>query len=534
MPELSTIGAGENSAPNARHADALLHAVGVRKSFGGAIALADGSLTVRAGEIHGLLGENGAGKSTLIKCLAGTPPPDQGTIIVDGRQLPRGHSAHHAAEAGLAFIHQEGALIEQLSVEENIALTVGYPCRAGFIDWREVRRRAREALDLLGVELDPAHLVAELPQATRTVVAIARALAQSARIIVLDEPTASVSPNDAKALFGVLKRLTAAGNAVVFVSHRLDEVYEHCDRITVLRDGITVAGDLANDIGQDDLIALICGQSVTFATSQQKHFDGQPQLDVSDLRGPTVGPISFAVRPGEIVGFTGLSDAGHYEIGELIFGLKPKMAGQVRLDGRPYSVRGPADALRHGVAYLPPDRIGAGLARDMTLAENLFLNPHAGTPSLTPVGILSPDREYAAALSILRQFQVRPPEPDMAIANLSGGNAQKVLVARWLHDVANVLIVNDATVGVDVRAREEIYTAIRRAADAGTAVLLITSDFEEIQALSERAFVLVRGLLAAELCVPRVTVTEITGAIAGYARQKDLTHAAEDDRQPNG
>jgi ribose transport system ATP-binding protein len=524
VPGTETAGADATTAPATAQADFLLQAAGLRKSYGGTVALANGSLAVRRGEIHGLLGENGAGKSTLIKCLAGTPAPDEGTIIVDGQELPRGHSARHAAEAGLAFIHQEGSLIETLSVEENIALTAGYPRRAGFIDWPRLRRFARDALEVLGVELDPSRIVAELPQATRTVVAIARALAQSARIVVLDEPTASVSPNDARALFRVLKRLSAAGNAVVFVSHRLDEVYELCDRIAVLRDGVTVASDLTTDISQKDLISIICGHEVAFAKKQATTTTGEPRLQVRDLKGPMVGPISFSVWPGEIVGFTGLSDAGHYEIGELIFGLKTPTTGALLLAGMPFAPDSPREALKRGVAYLPPDRIGSGLAREMTLAENLFLNPQYSGLSLTSNGILSPARERVAALSILRQFQVRPPDPDAPIASLSGGNAQKVLVARWLHKAAEILIVNDATVGVDVRAREEIYEVIRRAATAGTAVLLITSDFEEVQSLSGRAFVFVRGILSEELVGDRVTVPEITGALARHTLKRDMAN----------
>ena len=498
--------------------DALLCATGIRKAFGGAVALSNGNLSVRPGEIHALLGENGAGKSTLIKCLAGTPPPDGGEIVVAGKTLPPGHSARHAADAGLAFIHQESTLIESLSVEENIALTDGYKRRFGLIDWRHVRRFATQVLNKMGVDVHPGSLVAELPLAMRTVVAIAAALARSARILVLDEPTASLGANDVQALFRVLRRVSEAGNAVVFVSHRLDEVYELCDRITVLRDGATVGSVLPNDISKEDLITLICGHRVVIENKSAKSRTGDVMLSAQELKSTIVGPVSFALRPGEIVGFTGLSDAGHYEVGEVLFGIKPLRSGAVHLFGEPFVPTGPADAMRRGIGYIPPDRNLFGLARDMTLSENLFFNPLRKSPILTSAGIVSPLRELSAATSILRRFEVRPPLPNARIVSLSGGNAQKVLVARWLSDAAPVLIVNDVSAGVDVGSREEIYRAIRREAANGAAILVITSDFEEIEALCERAFVFVRGVCKAELVGGEVGVSRIAAClVAGTA-----------------
>ena len=323
---------GQSSMPVPRASpggDALLCATGIKKVFGGAVALSHGNLSVRAGEIHALLGENGAGKSTLIKCLAGTPPPDAGKILIGGSALPQGHSARHAAEAGIAFIHQETALIESLSVEENIALANGYQRRGGLIDWGEVRRFARIALDKMGVDLEPSRLVAELPPATRTVLAIAAALARSARILVLDEPTASLGASDVQALFRVLRRISEAGNAVVFVSHRLDEVYELCDRITVLRDGATVGTVIPDDITKDDLIALICGRRVVIDKKTEPPATAEPALTAKSLRGTIVGPVSFTIQTGEIVGLTGLSDAGHYEVGEILFGLQKPRSGSL-------------------------------------------------------------------------------------------------------------------------------------------------------------------------------------------------------------
>ena len=493
----------------------LLDARGICKAYGGTLALRDVSLAVRAGEIHALLGENGAGKSTLIKCLAGTPPPDAGTIAVEGHQLPDQHGAIEATAAGLAFIHQESTLVESLSVEENIAIVEGYPRRFGLIDWLAVRRRAIEALDLLGVAIDPRAKVAELPLASRTMVALARALALSAKLLVLDEPTASLGPSDVARLFAALRRISSQGGAVIFVSHRLDEVYDLCDHITVLRDGANVGSARPRELSRREMVAMICGHEVRFAGKNLPQRSTEPLLHAEALEGELLAPIDFTVGAGEIVGFTGLSDAGHYELGEMLFGLAPLVGGQLWLQGRRYTPRSPVAALTASVAYLPRDRNLDGLAREMTLTENLFLNPARESPAMAGSIWLLKEREDRAAAALLRRFAVRPPLPDARISTLSGGNAQKVLLARWLSTGARLLIINDVSVGVDVGAREEIYAAIRLASASGAAVMIVTSDFEEIENLCSRALVFSRGLLRAEFEGDQLTVSNLSGALAG-------------------
>ena len=491
-----------------------LDARDIRKAYGGAVALRGASLSVSRGEIHALLGENGAGKSTLIKCIAGTPPPDSGEIRIDGRLLPAGHSAAGAAAAGLAFIHQESTLIEDLSVEENIAIVEGYPRRFGIVDWGRVRRRAREALDVLGLAIDPGAKVAELPLAQRTTVAIARALALSATLLVLDEPTASLGAKDVAALFAALRRVIAQGGSIVFVSHRIDEVYDLCDRITVLRDGANAGTARPCDLSRGDLVKMICGHEIGIARKRSA-IAGRPVIEARGLEGDTVAPFDFQVGAGEIVGFTGLSDAGHYEIGQMLFGLASVAGGRMLLDGAAYAPRSPAEAMAAGVAYVPADRNTEGLAREMTLTENLFLNPDRRLPAMRGAAWQDGAREDGAARALLRRFSVRPPVPDAFIATLSGGNAQKVLLARWLASPSRVLVINDVSVGVDVGAREEIYAAINAAADAGAAVLIVTSDFEEIENLCSRAFVFARGVLRAELRGDAVTIPSLSAALAG-------------------
>ena len=493
----------------------LLDARGIRKAYGGSLALSGVSLTVQAGQIHALLGENGAGKSTLIKCLAGTPPPDAGTITIEGHRLPNQHGPVDATAAGLAFIHQESTLIEGLSVEENIAIVEGYPRRFGLIDWLAVRRRAIEALDLLGVAIDPGAKVAELPLASRTMVAIARALALSAKLLILDEPTASLGPSDVARLFAALRRISSQGGAVIFVSHRLDEVYDLCDHITVLRDGANVGNARPRELSRSEMVAMICGHEVRFAGKNRPRRSTEPLLHAKGLEGELLAPIDFTVGVGEIVGFTGLSDAGHYELGEILYGLAPIVRGQLRLQGQSYAPRSPVAALKASVGYLPRDRNLDGLAREMTLTENLFLNPARESPAMAGSIWLLKEREDGAASVLLRRFAVRPPLPNARLATLSGGNAQKVLLARWLSSGARLLIINDVSVGVDIGAREDIYAAIRLASASGAAVMIVTSDFEEIENLCSRALVFSRGLLRAEFESDELTVHNLSGALAG-------------------
>lgn len=503
----------------------LLEARDLRKSYGGAIALRDAALTVMPGEIHALLGENGAGKSTLIRCLAGTPPPDGGTIFVDGRPLPPQHGPKEAQLAGLAFIHQESSLIEDLTVEENIAMVQGYPTRFGLIDWGAVRARAREALDGLEASVDPGAPVAELPPASRTTVAIARAIALSAKLLVLDEPTASLGAKDVASLFAALRRISVQGGAIVFVSHRLDEVYDLCDRITVLRDGANVGSAAPGSLSRRDMVEMICGHHVTIKPKSAPPPAATPVIRGTELTGELVAPFSFEVGPGEIVGLTGLSDAGHYDVGAMLFGSSAVLGGGLTLDGEPYRPSGPAEAMRRGVGYLPPDRNRDGLAREMTLTENLFLNPSRRSPGMAGSHWLSHARERAAAVALLRRFAVRPPLPDAPVGTLSGGNAQKVLLARWLSASGRLLVINDVSVGVDIGAREDIYAAIREVAAAGTAVMIVTSDFEEIENLCSRALVFVRGVLRSELVGPEVTISRMSASLAGAWQAGDAAIA---------
>ncbi|GAC1594085.1 MAG: sugar ABC transporter ATP-binding protein [Acidimicrobiales bacterium] len=494
----------------------VLEVRGLQKIFGGNVALVDANLTVRPGEIHALLGENGAGKSTMIRCVARIFPPDGGEILANGEPLPERLSSAN----GLAFIHQETSLVEDMTIAENIAMSIGYARRFGVIDWASVERAASEALALMGVELNVQRLVAELPQATRTVVAIARAVAEHASLLVLDEPTATLSALEVDALFGIVRTLRDTGVGIIFVTHRLDEVYQLCDRVTIMRDGRTIASDDVGNISKARLVELITGHSGEFGDHVTPSAGVETLVGGEDVKTFFLGPISFSVRHGEVVGFTGLTNAGHYQLGALLFGLYPLHSGSLSLYGEPYRPMSVRDAMSRGIGYVPPDRSVAGLARDMSLAENLFLNPTPADDIYRAGRLLSRSREQTAATTLLERFRVRPSQPQLAVSTLSGGNAQKVLVGRWLHGSPRLLILNDLSFGVDIGAREQMYEIVERATHDGTTVIVITSDFEEIETMCSRAYILARGLLVAELSgaelnVPAITAKAVTAGGSG-------------------
>lgn len=492
---------------------ALLTIRGLQKIYGGNVALDRVDLEVHAGEIHALLGENGAGKSTLIKCLAGVEIPDQGTITLLGENYDPSKSSNSRIE----FIHQQSSLVEDLSIAENIAFSVGFPRRFGLIDWTRSGQLAVSVLDRMRVVLDPFTPVAELSQANRTVVAIARALAQDARVIVLDEPTANLSEREATTLFSLLENLRGQGVGVIFVSHHLDEVVALCDKATVFRDGKTViSGEQMQSLTREDLIEAITGERPNplenDPQSQRIAANGEG-LRLIDVEGELVGPLSMEFNPGEIVGITGLADCGHHQLGELIFGIGRMLGGRMEFLGNPYQPNSPEQAIARGVGYVPPDRELLGLAEELSIVENLFLNPRADDELAGKLGFLDKKRESARAKELIEEFSINPPVPELTVSSLSGGNAQKVLIARWLRQSPDLVILNDLTVGVDVGARRTIYSAVRRAAERGMAVIVVTSDFEEVAALCDRTYLMRDGSLCGELTNEVLTVESISSIV---------------------
>jgi ribose transport system ATP-binding protein len=481
----------------------------LRKVYGGTVALADVDIDVRSGEIHGLLGENGAGKSTLVRLLAGVEPADGGSLSIYGDELPARFSPDAVAALGVVFIHQNLGLVEGLSVAENIALAAGYAKRLGYISWPDTRRRARDALETMGVDIDVDTPVGNLPMASRAIVAIARALVQKVRLLVLDEPTATLGAHEVETLFAILRRLREQGVAVVLITHRLEEVLAIADRVTVLRDGRVTGVCSSDEVSAHDLVRLIIGTDLPGRPDRAMNV-GEPVLEFEQVQSGGVGPLTFAVRRGEVVGVTGLSGAGHTMLPQILFGFEPIRHGTITLDGMPFAPHGPADATARGCALVPADRNGAGAVPTMDLRENLFVNPRQRAFTMLRRG-----RETQAARTLLERFDVRPPMPSAEYSTLSGGNAQKVVLARCLSSSPRLLVLEEPTAAVDVGARAEIHHRLRAIAEAGAAVLLVSSDLEEIELVCDRAIVMERGRTRGTLEGSSVTASALLEAAYG-------------------
>lgn len=488
-----------------------LEVFAICKVYGGEVALADVSLTVARGQIHGLLGANGAGKSTLVRIVSGVEQQDGGSVSLGGELLPMPHNAAIARAHGLAMIHQDRALVPDLSIAENIALTLGFPLRRGLVDWRALRRQAREALARVGLEHDVEHFVRELPIADQTLVAIARALAVDAQLILLDEPTASLGAKDSARLYARMAALAKEGVTCVLITHALGEALRVCDQITILRDGRVIASRPSTELTEEDVTTLVIGRKMRHrrrggASGRADRSREPAALCLRDVHCDQLGPLSLDVRPGEVVGLTGLAGSGHLLIGELLTGQRPLDQGDVTVAGKSYKPANPAEARDRGVACLPPDRLRDGLAVEMTARENLFFD---GRAVGSAIGIRR-RRENAKAREILVKARVRPPEPEAILATLSGGNMQKVLMAKWLAVEPTVLVLCEPTVGVDVGAREEIYERLRDARERGLAIVLASSDFDEVLALCDQVFVIRYGQVIASMNAEQTSIENLT------------------------
>ncbi len=489
-------------------AQSVLSLRGLSKRFTGTLALDDVDFDVRRGEIHALLGENGAGKSTLIKVLAGIYAPDAGEIRLNGEPVRPG-----AQPLPIAFIHQDLGLVESMSVAENVALLTGYGRTAGFISWSKVRRTALRALRMMGSDIDPEADVRTLSASDRSIVAIGRALAMRTAVLVLDEPTAALTENDVARLLDVLRRLRSQGVGIVYVTHRLDEVFRIADRVTVLRDGRRIATTDVSATTPKDLVLMIVGRALGEVFVKPPSPSARPVLHVDALRAQGAGPASFTVMAGEILSLVGLRGAGHDVIGRAIFADVATTGGGFELAGRELRATTPARAMRDGIGFVSSKRAEENLAVSLNVRENLYVNPLATGKRFWDV--LSPLRERRAAADVLRRFAVRPADPERVIATLSGGNQQKVVLARWLEAGSALLILEEPTIGVDVGAKAEIYTVLEGALDRGMAVLLISSDFEEVAGIAHRALVFNRGSVVAEIAGSEISVRSLITLASG-------------------
>jgi len=463
------------------------------KAFGGTQALKGVSLKVGRGEIVALLGENGAGKSTLIKVLGGIHRPDEGGVFIDG--IPYAHEAGKSGGQKVAFIHQDLGLIEWMSVAENIALSLGYVRKGRRIDWTATEARADAALRLVEAEFSATARVASLTRTQKSLVAIARALAADCDFLVLDEPTASLPADEVERLFDALRPLKARGVGMIYVSHRLDEIFRIADRVAVLRDGQMVGMRPIEHTTSEELVSLIVGRKAR-EIERPAVLDGPAILTVEGLATGAVGPVSFQIRRGELLGLAGLRGAGHEDIGRALFGSMPH-AGRIRLNGTAPDLRTAQTAMKSGIGLVARDRVGESVAPGMAIRENAFLNPSATGRGM--LSLLAPKTEEAMAHAMGRRVGLSPNDPTLPIEALSGGNQQKVVVGRWLDSGRRLLITEDPTAGVDVGAKAEIYHLLYQALASGMGVLVVSTDFEEIANICHRAIVFSRGLPVAEL-----------------------------------
>ncbi len=466
----------------------------VHKSFGGVRALRGVSFDLRAGEVHALVGENGAGKSTLIKIMAGVHRPDEGSVTLNGEQVTFRHPEDATAH-GVAVIYQELAQFPDLSVLENLfmgAQATRGPLR--LIDWRTLRTRAEEAFNRLGVTLDLDTPVSHLSTAQGQLVEIARALTRDARVLIMDEPTASLGERDAAALHEVVRKLREGGVGVVYISHRLDEIFDIADRVTVLRDGESVGGGVVSDLNVERLIALMVGREVGDLYPEVVFRPGKVMLEVRHLNRPGLHDISFEVRAGEIVGLAGLVGSGRSEVARCLFGIDTH-EGEVLLDGERVP-RTPWGAIEAGTAYVSEDRKLEGLVLPMTIEENISLPI---LEHLRRLGLLDARRAKSVAERFFNILQVRAPGVGTTVATLSGGNQQKVSLAKALATKPKLLILDEPTRGIDVGAKAEIHKLMARLCDEGLAILMISSELPEILAMSHRILVMNGGRLAGGL-----------------------------------
>ncbi|HJU85900.1 MAG TPA: sugar ABC transporter ATP-binding protein [Gemmatimonadota bacterium] len=475
-------------------ADPILRMEGIRKEFPGVLALDDVDLAVLPGEVHVILGENGAGKSTLMKILSGAHGRDAGRIFLDGREVEI-DGPRRARELGVAIIYQELSLAPTLSTAENVFLGREPRRLPGLVDRAAMEREARVILDGLGARFDVRRPVRELSLAERQLVEIARALSLDARILVMDEPTSALTEREAGALFETMRRLTARGVAIVYISHRLQEIYDIGDRVTVLRDGRRVATLDVGGADRRELVRLMANREIDELVTRLPAPHGGELLEVEGLaRAGDLRDVSFTLHEGEIVGLAGLLGSGRTAVARAIFGLDPLDAGRVLVRGRPMAIRSPRDAIRAGIGLVTEDRKGQGLVLSLSVRENISL-PVLG--SVSRLGVIDARSERELASRYAADLRIRTPSIEHRTLTLSGGNQQKVVLAKWLACRVDVLVLDEPTRGIDVGAKQEIYGLMNRLAAEGVGILLISSELPEIVGLCDRVLVMRGGEVAA-------------------------------------
>ncbi len=492
---------------------AVLQMRGIRKQYPGVQALNGASLDVRAGEVHVLLGENGAGKSTLMKILSGAVRRDAGEILVNGTPVEI-ENPIAARRLGISTIYQELSLVPHLTVAENIFLGKLPKRIPGIVDWKTMRREAQRIVEGLGVRLDPDAPVRTLRLAHQQMVEVARALSDAARILVMDEPTSALSEREIAQLFATIARLTAQGVAVVYISHRMEEVFRIGDRVTVLRDGCDVATRNIGEVSVPELVRLMANRELADHYPRRGHTLGEELLRVEGLAGGALRDVSLVLHRGEVLGIAGLVGAGRTRLARAIVGAEPVARGRIIIKGRPVEMRSPADAARARVGFLPEDRKQQGLVLGLSLERNVAIS-HLGR--LSRLGVMDRTSERREADVAITSLSIRTPGPAQRVLHLSGGNQQKVVLAKWLAAQAEIFIFDEPTRGIDVAARHDIYLLINHVVEQGAGVIMISSDLPEVLGMSDRVLVMRGGAVAAQLAGNDLTDAAVLQAALGIA-----------------
>jgi rhamnose transport system ATP-binding protein len=493
----------------------LLQAAHITKTFAGVRALGGVSFDLAAGEVHALVGENGAGKSTLIKIITGAERADSGTLTVGARAIHR-MDPPTARALGIAAIYQSPALFPGLTVAENIALPLDGRRAFGRVDWHARRRNARQILEQVGAAIDPDREVESLSMPERQLVEIAKAIGANARILVMDEPTASLTEREIDILLDVVRRLRAAGAGVIYISHKLEEIFASADRITVLRDGESIATRRRGQIERGELVRLMIGRELTAMYPKRAVPLGDVALELRGVsnRRRRVRQISLAVRRGEIVGLAGLVGSGRTELAETLFGLTPCDEGEILVNGAAAAITSPSDAIRLGIGYVPEDRQRHGVVPPMSIAANTTLSNLAAVSSR---GLIDRAAERRVAAKYVEQLRIRTPSVLASVEGLSGGNQQKVALARWLSIQPSVLVLDEPTQGVDIAAKAEIHEIMERLVEAGVAILMISSELPELLAMADRIAVMRRGAIAGIVSRSDATPDRVMALALGHA-----------------
>src|SRR5215213_3000647 len=503
---------GAGGAATVAEAPAIFHLRNVTKHFGGVTAVEDVDFDLRPGEVHALVGENGAGKSTLMKMVHGLYPPDEGTLEVGGETVEFS-SPRDAEVAGIAMIPQELDLFPELSVTENLFVGRHRPrTRWGTLDRTAMRSEARERLRSLGVDLDVTSTVKRLSAANQQIVAIARALVGEAKAVVMDEPTASLTEREVQQLFRIISELTSSGVGVVYISHRLDEIFAISDRITVLRDGHHITTALAEELDAEELVRLMVGRPLNELFTRSPHSSGEVALEVRGLsRAGEFEDVGFIVRRGEIVGLSGLVGAGRSEVAQCIFGIRPPEAGEIRVDGEDVRIHSPQAAMERGIFYVPEERRSQGLILPFSIKNNITLSI---LDRISRFGFV-PRAERQTADRFAKDLSIRGAKVSDPVSRLSGGNQQKVVLAKSLAREPSILLLDEPTRGIDVGAKSEIYRLIDDLAKEGKAILLISSELEEVLSMSDRIVVMREGRVTGEFKREEATQENVMTAATG-------------------